>query len=366
MTRVLVAPLDWGLGHATRCIPVIRELLGRDLEVLLAGSGDSILLLTKEFPQLKYFFLPGYQPSYPANGNLMAWKMAAQIPKFFKTISNEHRAVEKLVREHQIDFVISDNRYGCWSDRVPSVFITHQSNILMPKRFGWMAGMVRRMNEGYMQKYSECWVPDYPGEKSLAGRLADFGFVKSPLKIKHVGPLSRFQQSGDRAESYDVLAIFSGPEPQRSLFENIVYPQLQVSGLRYFVVRGKVTDVSFASDPNVVNYLTSDKLEELIKSSRMVIARSGYSTVMDMAVLGKKVVFVPTPGQTEQEYLAMSLNEKKVAYSVTQHEFQLPDALEKVKLTKGFTGYTHQYGLLKQAVDEFIAKPKPTQSYVHA
>jgi uncharacterized protein (TIGR00661 family) len=362
MTRVLIAPLDWGLGHATRCIPIVRELQKRGCEIFLAGSGDSILLLTKEFPNLKWFTLPGYQPAYPVNGKYMPWKMGTQIPKFFRTISTEHEETERIIREHKIDFVISDNRYGCWSDQVPSVFITHQSNILMPKRFGWMSGMVRKMNTGYMEKFSECWIPDYPGDRSLAGKLAEFGDVKQSVVIKHIGPLSRFENSGSQSETYDVLAIFSGPEPQRSLLEKAVYAQLKNSGLNYFVVRGKVTNKPFNDDPRVVNYLNSADLEKLICLSKVIIARSGYSTVMDMAALEKKVIFIPTPGQTEQEYLAMLMNEKKVAYSVSQDEFQLTEALEKVRLTKGFTGYTHQHGLVTQAIDQFIArlKPKPT------
>jgi uncharacterized protein (TIGR00661 family) len=356
MIRVLVAPLDWGLGHATRCIPIVRELQAQGCDVFLAGSGDSILLLSKEFPQLKCFNLPGYEPRYPINGKLMPWRMAVQIPKFFKTISAEHKETERLVCEQRIDFVISDNRYGCWSDTAPSVFITHQSNILMPKRFGWMSAAVRKINEGYMRKFSECWIPDYPRERSLAGKLAEFGSVKQSLKIKHVGPLSRFESSESQPEQYDVLAIFSGPEPQRSLLEDIVYPQLKNSGLNYFVVRGKITDKSVNDDSRVVNYLNSTELQKQICLSKVIIARSGYSTIMDMAALGKKVIFIPTPGQTEQEYLVASLNEKNIAYSVSQDEFRLMEALEEVKSTKGFTRHTHQHGLLKLAIGEFIAK----------
>lgn len=357
MTRVLVAPLDWGLGHATRCIPVIRELQSRGVDVLLAGNGDSLLLMTKEFPELNYFSLPGYQPEYPINGKFMAWKMAVQIPKFLNTISEEHRRIETLVIEQKIDFVISDNRYGCWSQQVPSAFITHQSNILMPKRFGWMGGMIRRMNERLMRRFTVCWIPDFPGENSLAGKLAEFGGGLASLKARHVGMLSRFENNGATTGKYDVLAIFSGPEPQRSLLEDIVYLQLKNSNLNYFVVRGMLSDEDNIDDARVVNYMTSEQLEQTIRSAEVVIARSGYSTVMDLAALQKKkVIFLPTPGQTEQEYLAFSLKEKNVAYSVAQGEFSLRKAMEKVKSTTGLTGYTHQQGLLKQAIDEFITK----------
>jgi uncharacterized protein (TIGR00661 family) len=354
MKRVLVTPLDWGLGHATRCIPIIRELLSRNCEVLIAGSGDSLLLLRGEFPSIQTFELPAYAPQYPLIGKMMVWKMAGQLPKFFKTIKKEHEMVEQIIRAHGIDLVISDNRYGCWSHYVASIFITHQNNIMMPKRFGWMAKAIRKLNERYMKKFTECWIPDFDNsEDSLAGKLATFGKVPKMLSARHIGALSRFERRSDVEIKYDVVAIFSGPEPQRTLLENTVYPQLKNSGLKYFVVRGKFSG-GIIDDPNAANYLNASELQQLVESAGVVISRSGYSTVMDLAALQKKAIFIPTPGQTEQEYLALTLAQKKIAYSVSQNKFDLKTAMLAMNEITGFTGLNDKRDLLAEAIDSLF------------
>lgn len=356
MKRVLVAPLDWGLGHASRCIPVIRKLIGRHCEVIIAGSGDSLSLLRAEFPVLKSFSLPPYKPVYPKNGS-MAWKMAMQLPHFIKTIRDEHEAIEKLVMHERIDLVISDNRYGCWSAQVPCIFITHQSNIMMPQRFGWLQGAVRRMNLRYMKKFTRCWIPDLPEKPNLAGDLISFGKNGVPLNIDHIGPLSRFESRPDRVPpemKYDVTAIFSGPEPQRTVLEDKVLPQLRASGLKYFVVRGVFSPAPLP-EADHANFLTSHDLQQVIESSALILARSGYSTVMDMAALRKKVIFIPTPGQTEQQYLAQQLTARGIAYSAKQDDFNLADALEKAGKYPGFTSMPASHNALDKALDIILS-----------
>lgn len=353
MKRVLVTPLDWGLGHATRCIPVIRELLSRKCEVLIAGHGDSLALLKAEFPGLRFFTLPGYCPAYPVAGKSMVLKMASQLPKFLNTIRKEHRVIEHLVREHEISCIISDNRYGCWSAAVPSVFITHQSNILMPKRFGWLSGWVRSRNEALMKRFTRCWIPDYPESHSLAGELISFGTRKSNIPFVYVGVLSRFKPAGNSQKKYDITAIFSGPEPQRTMVENKVLPQLQRSGLTYCVVRG-APSLEPLNDQNCINFLTTQALEQIIKSTTLVIARSGYSTLMDMAALEKKVIFVPTPGQTEQEYLAKRMKEKGIAFFMEQEKFNLEYARAESMKFSGFSRFSSDKDLLNYAIDELM------------
>jgi UDP-N-acetylglucosamine transferase subunit ALG13 len=356
MKRVLVAPLDWGLGHASRCIPVIRKLIGRHCEVMIAGSGDSLSLLQAEFPALRSLQLPPYKPVYPKRGS-MAWKMATQLPHFIRTIRDEHEVIEKRVAQEQLDLVISDNRYGCWSRQVPSVFITHQSNIMMPQRFGWLQGAVRRMNLRYMRKFTRCWIPDLPEKPNLAGDLISFGKDGASLNIDHIGPLSRFESRPDRGSpemKYDVTAILSGPEPQRTILEDTVLPQLRASGLKYFVVRG-VFSPDQLPEAGHVNFLTSHDLQQVIESSACILARSGYSTVMDMAALRKKVIFIPTPGQTEQQYLAQQLTARGIAYSTSQDDFNLADALEKAGKYYGFTSMPISHNALDRALDVILS-----------
>ncbi|HEY0653331.1 MAG TPA: glycosyltransferase [Chryseosolibacter sp.] len=354
MKTVLVTPLDWGLGHATRCMPIIRELLKRRCTVVIAGSGSSLDLLRKEFPFLKTYELIPYNPVYPLKRSGMVWKMASQLPKFFMTIKKEHEQTEEIVQEANIDLIISDNRYGCWSTKAPSVFVTHQSSILMPKRFGLLAPVVRRFNRRYMSCFDQCWVPDFSGGNNLTGHLNHYA-RKRLNQFKFIGPLSRFEASKRKRDRiYDVAVILSGPEPQRTMLEKIVRVQLEATDLQYCIVRGIVNPSSRSIAPNIFDYLTSSRLQEVIESSAVIIARSGYSTVMDMAALRKKVIFVPTPGQTEQEYLAKTLSEKGIAHFVPQKSFDLQHALNESRNFSGFRHFNFGSHLLSDALDTLL------------
>ncbi len=353
MKRVLVAPLDWGLGHATRCIPIVRELLRSDCEVYLAGSGASSRLLRNEFPPLKFFSLPGYHPVYPATGS-MVWKMALQLPKFMRVIRNEHRQIEAIVRAHQIDLLISDNRFGCWSALIPSVFITHQRNIFLPAGYQWLESWVNRLNDSFIRKFSCCWIPDRADPFSLAGKLAA-SIRGQSYPIKHIGNLSRFGASLTQVVRYDVVCILSGPEPQRSIFEELVTRQLRNSGLRYFLIRGLIDGATSHTDVHCTDFLSGVELQKVIEQSACVVSRSGYSTVMDLAKLGKMAIFVPTPGQTEQEYLAARLMERKIAFAMEQQEFDLMVAWNELKNYNGFERSEDHSSLLREALDQALS-----------
>jgi uncharacterized protein (TIGR00661 family) len=328
-------------------------LLEKNCQVVIAGSGESLALLRAEFPLLDTFSIPGYNPVYPRSGS-MVWKMITQIPKFISVIKSEHSAIEKLILSEQIDLIISDNRYGCWSTLTPCVFITHQNNILMPKRFGWLSGMVNKLNEKYIRKYSSCWIPDFPGDNALVGQLISFGKLDPRMNVEYIGNLSRFKLSVKVEKKYDVAAIFSGPEPQRTLFENKVLNQLRASKLNYIIVRGKVSSSDSLKDPRVIDFLTSHDLQQLIESSEIILARSGYSTIMDLAALRKKAIFIPTPGQTEQEYLARELMKKQIAFSMPQENFDLSFALENARNYYGFTNIPADGSLLRKAIDKVL------------
>jgi predicted glycosyltransferase len=225
----------------------------------------------------------------------MVLKMGLQLPKFIQAIAAEHTEIENIITENKIDLVISDNRYGCWSGKIPSV-----------------SRWVRTANESAMNKYPCCWIPDYPQEHSLAGELVSFGRLKYRGQIDFIGALSRFKARKD-AVRYDVVGICSGPEPQRSLLEELLLTQLKDSTLKFVIVRGvmvKSDPVRVGDSGEMTNFLTSDQLQELLPQAKYVVARSGYSTIMDMKALQSNVIFIPTPGQTEQEYLAHRLKER--------------------------------------------------------
>ncbi|MES2628079.1 MAG: glycosyltransferase [Bacteroidota bacterium] len=347
MKKVLVASLNWGLGHATRDIPVIRELQRQGAEVLIASDGAALELLRKEFPGLKCFELPAWNITYPATGNL-SWHLLRQLPKVIRAIRNEHRVLENLVTRENIDLVVSDSRMGCYSSTVKSVVLTHQLFIETP----FLRKLVNRNNHRMLRKFSEVWIPDVPGENNLAGRLS--WRKQIPFKHRYLGILSRFHTSPQHSET-DVVAVISGPEPQRTAFENELLPKLEQSGLNCAVLLGKP---GMGCEPVVSDKLTiyphlpADEAEQLFRKAGTIISRSGYSTVMDLAVLGKKAILVPTPGQPEQEYLAEYCREKGWFVIEKQGEINLEQAFEQIGRS-GVPGFTDN-SLLEDAVMSFL------------
>jgi uncharacterized protein (TIGR00661 family) len=313
--KVIVASMDWGLGHATRCVPIIRELLNQQVEVTLASSGSALDLLKMEFPQLSWIALPGYAPVY-SGGKTLFLRLLIQVPGFLRIIRQEHRLIERYISENGIHAVISDNRYGCWSKQVPTVFITHQLNIPVP---GWLKGLrflVRYFNHRQIRKFGDCWVPDDRSQK-LSGELSN----PFDLSVKFIGPLSRFSGSST-AHGYnlDVLALISGPEPQRSLFQKRMESWLSKSSFRYKIIAGQPGIPGEINAP-VIPHLKADQLQDLIEQAEVVVCRSGYSTLMDLYCLKKKMVVIPTAGQPEQEYLATYWDSTGRAICIPQDEW---------------------------------------------
>lgn len=346
MKKVLVCPLDWGLGHATRCIPVIREFQKQGREVLIASSGDALRLLRMEFPSLTYFPLPSYRPVYSGK-NHMALKIFLQLPKFARTTHDEHELIEGIVRSNDIDIVVSDNRYGCWSISAKSIFITHQSKLLMPAGFGWAGPIVNFLLQRYIRKYDEVWVPDEP-DSGLTRPFISGNFPNQ----KFIGWLSRFEPRTVPTMKYDMIALVSGPEPQRTMFEKMLTDQLVASGRPSLLVAGE-PDKSYQKEMGrlqIVNHLSAKELEDAILASGVVISRSGYSTVMDLIALGKKAIFVPTPQQPEQIQLGKFLHEQQIALVVDQQDFNLTHALERSGTFRGFGSYNKGAGHLEEAV----------------
>lgn len=347
--RILVTPLDWGLGHATRCIPVIRELLVLGCEVMIASSGSSGALLKNEFPQLQHFNLPGYNPVYPS-GTGMVGKMGAQLPKFINAIWQEHKAVNRLVKEHRIEVLISDNRYGCYSASAKSIFITHQLNILMPAAFKWMEGLVNAFNRKQIGKFDECWVPADNNEL-----FPDLLAVTGNIKPRYIGYLSRLNKQAGKAK-YAILVVASGPSPQREIFAELLYEQLNSLNKQVLLVKGGsgADNLKTTNNITVVELMTTNELNKAICESNLVICRSGYSSVMDLMRLGRNAIFVPTPGQTEQEYVAKVLSEQDIAYSAPQQKFDLQKALKEAAHYTGFKNFEVNNTLLAKAVDSIL------------
>lgn len=328
--RVLVAPLDWGLGHATRCIPQIRQLEEQGAEVWLAGEGPQETLLRAEFPHLPFLPLKGYRIQYSRSGKAMTWKIFQQIPAIKKAIRYENQWLKKMVVDLQFDEVISDNRYGLHHPDINSIIITHQLRIKTGLG-SWAEDILQRWHYTYLEKFDQCWIPDLENDLGLAGELSH---PKKMPAIPHtyIGPLSRFQLGSVPAKKNKLLVILSGPEPQRTILEEKIFKDIAHYDGEATVVRGlpsSQTHVPSTGMINIYNHLGSEALNKEMSEAEFIISRSGYSTIMDSFTLGKKCIFIPTPGQTEQEYLASYLQKNGRALCVEQKNFELKIALEQ-------------------------------------
>ena len=353
-SRVLVAPLDWGLGHATRCVPIIERLLAEGHEVVIAADGYPLRFLRREFPHLDWVKFEGLKVEY-ADGQSQVSAMLRQLPRFLRDIWREHKRLKEIVRMYDIDMVVSDNRFGLWCRGVYSVYMTHQLMVKMPRGLEWMEWAVWRFHRWFIKHYDECWVPDIDGEGNLSGDLSH----KYPLlkNTKFIGVLSRFSSENvewedvrveaealDLQQRYDVVAVLSGPEPhRRNLEKQITDNRLQITddsqqstvnsqqtltpseqssrppktGGQYKIVSGQQSllivqglpedDLRLAEHRDGVDYiphLPTRLLQWYMQEAEEIVCRSGYSSIMDLHTIGRKAHLIPTPGQTEQIYLA--------------------------------------------------------------
>ena len=334
--RVLVAPLDWGLGHATRCVPIIKELLNQKCEVIIASSGAQKAILKGEFPFLTFVELPGYDMIYDKNRALTLLRLIGAIPKILIRIKREKAWLSRFLALEEPDLVVSDNRYGLALPGVVCIFVTHQLRIRTS--FGRLAdALLQRMNYRFIGHFSRCWVPDMEADDGLAGVLSHPAQLPG-ITTKYIGWLSRFgkiSQSDERVNrdpnDPELLILLSGPEPQRTLLEASIMAQAGAVACRMVLVRGLPT--GGPALPNIppgltaYDHLPAVELEPLMRKARLIVARSGYSTVMDLARLGRRALLIPTPGQPEQEYLGPFLAGKELAFCVKQSAFSLRESL---------------------------------------
>lgn len=325
-SKILVAPLDWGLGHASRCVPIVQFLVEQGFEVIIGGSVSSLCYLHKRFPGLVNVELPSAKMSYGRRG-MISLPFLFSMFRFARNIRKEHKALEKIITQYSIDYVFSDNRLGLYSDIVPSFYMTHQLNFDNGFLNRLPARMMKRLHSRYINKYRCCFVPDAEGELSLSGILSD-----SEFETRHLGPLSRFcgkvppKIDGD----FDLL-LLSGIEPQRTLLESLFiekYSTMPTS--RLHIIRGVVTgtELSLPSNISCESNPSDDRIASLIVSARRIFCRSGYSTLCDLAALGRRAVLVPTPRQPEQEYLADRFRDKFGFVAIAQ------DDLSQVNFSK--------------------------------
>ena len=361
--RILVAPLNWGLGHATRCIPIIKALQDLGHQPYIASDGVALALLKKEFPDLPSFELPSYKITYAEKAKNFKIKMIWDSPKVLKAMAKEKKEVKRLVKEHQIDGIISDNRLGAYYKKVPCVFITHQLNVLSGNTT-WMSS---KAHQKIIKKFNACWVPDVEGKPNLTGKLGHL--KKSKLDIAYLGPLSRFEKK-EMPIIHDLMVLLSGPEPQRTFLEEKLLNELQGFEGNILFVKGKIEEeqtIEEISTPKgktlLYNFMQSNDLETAINQSEKVLCRSGYTTVMDLAKLEKRAFFIPTPGQYEQEYLAKRLQKQNMVPYCVQDDFTL-DQLSRMEDFEGLTNFDSQvdYSALFALFSKVNENSEPTST----
>ncbi|ACX73826.1 Glycosyltransferase 28 domain protein [Fibrobacter succinogenes subsp. succinogenes S85] len=408
--KVLVAPLDWGLGHATRCVPVVREFLRAGAEVELAVVKANANFFREVFPDLRQRLAPSYNIVYPKHGYNMALWLLKNSMHLNAVMRYEHHFAEEMVKRHGYDVLFSDNRFAFYSKKALSIYMTHQRRIAFPRAFAAFERIGVMWHANIMRKFDEVWVPDleiYPG---YAGSLSHSGATPGDKPMRFVGTLSRFSEMGNDGNAlgnapapvdlerevdlmsmsefmahsanvewdaapekrtsgnhsfemranYKVVAVVSGVEPARTQFEQQLRDALaQIPG-RHMMILGKPSaEQKTWTEGNIEfhTHLATNDFAEAVKRADFVVSRGGYSTVMDMAELGAKCIFVPTPGQFEQIVLAHDLSKAGYAVEIPADELSaetLTSAFEKsVKMPK-----VEKQNLLHDAVEDVVRKFK--------
>lgn len=324
----MLCPLDWGLGHAARCVPLARQLQAQNNRLIIACNNWQRSFFEQELNGVEYATLFGYNVKY-AEKVSVGLKLLAQFPRLSFIVTKEHLWLKRFLQDNNVDVVISDNRFGLYNKKTENVFITHQ--LFVPAPF--LKPVVNKLNFSFIKKYNACWIPDLADEEvSLSGALSHGKGV--PGHAKYMGPLSRFTKQSITDKKYDVLILLSGVEPQRTLLEKKLTEIFSDTGLRVALVRGtaKKTTTLFAANFEVFDIAGTKTLETLFASSKKIICRSGYSTLMDLHALDLNALLIPTPGQTEQEYLAAYWHKKWGYATLAQKELSREVVLQLLRL----------------------------------
>ncbi len=343
----MVAPLNWGLGHATRCIPIIQALIDNGDRPVIGSDGPALALLKKEFPDLPAIALPAYDVEYAEKGDNLKLKLLKDSPKIWNAIRQEHRLLQHLIVDYKLDGVISDNRLGLYTRTIPCVIVSHQLQVLS----GGTTWLSTQLHLHYIKKFNACWIPDHEISPNLTGKLSLN--TDSSLEKVYLGPISRFKKSNESTISYDLFILLSGPEPQRSILEKKLMQQANDFNGKVLFVGGVVEPVQRVEKKGRItyyNYLSTVGLQKAIERSRLILCRSGYTSIMDLSKLDKKAFFIPTPGQFEQEYLAQHLEKQGIAPFATQEDFHI-SMLDQVENYSGLTALQEVTSSLPSLID---------------
>lgn len=356
--NIMICPLEWGLGHAGRMIPLAKELQERQNNIFIGAGKEHQSLFRNELSGLTYIDFQGFKPGY---SRFLPQYVALlfKTPVLFYHIVAEHLSLKRIIHDHGIDIVISDNRFGLWNRKVKSVYVTHQPVIALPEKlkyFEWIGVLFHRF---FIKRYSFCFIPDLPGELNVSGRLSHT--VKLPENTRFIGILSKFtghltSHENENGFPHNTL-ILSGPEPQRSIFRKKIVEVLKQREPSTVVLEGKPGDAAEVKETgNIISYnhLPSNEMLKIILESGSIVTRSGYSSIMELISLNCSALLVATPGQTEQEYLAAYLSEKGWFTTVSQKNINDGLTLPAKKASWTNEIIDESKKLLEKALDELL------------
>ena len=341
--NILICPLEWGLGHAARMIPLAKKLREKGNNIFIGAGEEHLSLFRMELPGLTYISFPGFRPGY--SRHFPSWLvMFCKMPALIYHIIREHSGLKKIIRDNSIDIVISDNRFGLWNWEITTVYVTHMLRVPFPKPFRFAEIIGTRVHRTIIRKYDLCFIPDLPGEPNVSGRLSHG--LKLPSNARFIGLLSRFSANLPSEGSFNYrhnTVILSGPEPQRGILKQKLEILFRAQEPATIFLGGrpdKGDEMTRSGNIIYYDHLDTSRMAEAISSSDRIISRSGYSTIMELISLGCTALIIPTPGQTEQEYLAsylekkgwfMSVSQKKIGTSIpdpTKAEFNWKEMME--------------------------------------
>jgi hypothetical protein len=342
-------------------IPLARVLLDMNHNVIVGSGEEHLSLFRKEIPGLTFVNFPGFKPGY-SRFLPQYLSLLFKIPVLLYHIISEHIRLKYIVKEFKVDIVISDNRFGLWHRKATTVYVTHMPLIPLPIHFKFLEPFGLALHRSIIKKYTFCFIPDLPGDLNLSGRLSHG--IKLPVNARYIGILSRFITSENApriksVKSQHNTVILSGPEPQREILKQKLISFLKNSETNTIVFEGrpgKEGEVSREANITFYSHLPGQKMKEIIESSGNIITRSGYTTIMELVSLNCTAMIIPTPGQTEQEYLAEYLSEKGWFQTIMQDDIKSGMSLTPVKLRYPDEIKAQSRILLNEALKEMLEK----------
>ena len=334
--KIIYGVCSWGLGHATRSLPVIRKLIKENHDLTIISYGRSLEVLKKELGKNhEYIDIPDYPMLLSENSRQFMAKSMIYWPKFIGGIHKGFSKLKKILENEKYDRIISDARYDIYSRSIPSFFISHQMRIMNPLRIKMLENGSEKFNLFFFKRFCGVIVPDYK-EDNLSGSLSHNLKKIDENKLHYVGVLSDFKKTTVKKD-IDYLISISGPEPQRTMFEERLLSQVESLDGKIVITLGKAEKQEKLDNKKIETYsfLSKEKREEFLNRSKLVVSRSGYSTILDLSIIGTKAIMSPTPGQIEQEYLSQYHNKMNTFYSVNQNNLDLVDDVKIAKKTTG-------------------------------